>query len=145
MGTKIALQGREELIAALNRLGADVQTGAADTLKGHGRDVAAAIRAKLPEDETVSKPGEAPHTHTGGLAKSIGYALRKAELGKEIVVSVFVRFSTGNGYYGHMLEYGTSKIAARPFFWPTIKALAPNAKERIDSVIKKAVRRFNVK
>ncbi len=145
MSEKITLHGRDELIAALNRLGADVQGGAADALKGHGRDVAAAIRAKLPEDEGTSKPGEVPHSHTGGLKKSIGYALRKAELGKEIIVSVFVRFSTGNGYYGHMLEYGTSKMAARPFFWPTIKALAPSAKERIDAVIKKAVRRFHAK
>jgi len=155
---KVTLQGKDELIAALNRLGVDVQDGAVDARRGHGRDVAAALRDKLPEGGGVSSPGEPPHSqdsrqkrneHTKtplpdvDLKSSMHWALKKAELGKEIIVSVYVRFKGSNAFYGHMLEYGTSKMQARPFFWSTIKQLAPSATERIDAVIKKAVRRFN--
>lgn len=158
--TKIALHGRDELIAALNRLGADVQVGAAEALQGHGKDVAKALRAALPEGGGVSKPGEAPHSQETrakrsetarkavpvvDLKGSVHWAMRKAELGKEIVVSVYVRFKGSNGFYGHMLEYGTSKLAARPFFWLTVLKLAPDATKRIEQVIRKATERFNAR
>jgi len=157
---KITLHGKDELITALNRLGSDVQVGAAEALQGHGKDVAKALRAALPEGGGVSKPGEAPHSQetrvkrrknskkTGpvvDLKGSIHWVLRKAELGKEIVVSVYVRFKGSNGFYGHMLEYGTSKLAARPFFWPTVLKLAPDARKRIEQVIRKATERFNAR
>jgi len=158
--TKITLRGKDELIAALNRLGADVQFGAAEALQGHGKDVAKALRAALPEGGGVSRPGEAPHSQETrakrnekvkkavpvvDLKGSIRWAMRKAELGKEIVVSVYVRFKGSNGFYGHMLEYGTSRVAARPFFWPTVLRLAPDALKRIEQVIHKATERFNAR
>ncbi len=156
MSSKISLKGKTELIAALNRLGADVQVGAAEALQGHGKDVTKALRAALPEGG-VSKPGEAPHSQKTraersergkksgpvvDLKGSIHWVLRKAELGKEIIVSVYVRFKGSNGFYGHMLEYGTSRVAARPFFWPTVLRLTPDAAAKIDAVIKKAVKKF---
>jgi len=156
---QITLKGKDELIAALNQVGADVQQGAVDALKGHGREVASALRNKLP-DGGVSSPGEPPHSQDSrekrnekaksplpdiDLKSSIRWALKKAELGKEIIVSVYVRFKGSNAFYGYMLEYGTSKMAARPFFWPTVKQLAPNATAKIDAVVKQAVRRFNAR
>jgi HK97 gp10 family phage protein len=155
---RITLHGKDELIAALNQVGADVQSGAVDALKAHGRDVASALRNKLPEGGGVSAPGQPPHSQDSrekrnersktqvpdvDLKSSIRWAMKKAELGKEIIVSVYVRFKGSNAFYGYMLEYGTSKVTARPFFWPTIKQLAPNATARIDAAIKQAVRRFN--
>ena len=160
MDEHITLKGKDELIAALNQVGADVQQGAVYALKEHGRDVASALRDRLPEGGGVSSPGQPPHSQDSrekrnekaklplpdiDLKSSIRWALKKAELGKEILVCVYVRFKGSNAFYGYMLEYGTSKMAARPFFWPTVKQLAPNAAAKIDAVIKKAVGRFNAR
>lgn len=42
--------------------------------------------------------------------------------------------------YAHLVEYGTTKAAAQPFFWPTVRLLRTRATNRIKRAIGKAVR-----
>jgi hypothetical protein len=56
-----------------------------------------------------SSPGEFPGVDTGTLKNSIH--VEPAGLGKRNLVD--------GTLYGHFLEFGTSRMAARPFFTPT--------------------------
>ena len=42
--------------------------------------------------------------------------------------------------YAHLIEYGTSKTEAQPFFWPALRLLRKRLQQRIDREGRKAVR-----
>ena len=58
----------------------------------------------------ASLPNEPPHMRTGNLQDRIDMKITF----REIEVGVF------GVPYAHALEYGSSKMLPRPFFWPTI-------------------------
>jgi len=78
----------------------------------------------------ASAPGEAPASDTGRLVNSINsYAVGNGE-----AISVAGR---GTVKYATMLEFGTSKMAARPFMFPALE----KSKAWISARIQDAVRR----
>ena len=79
----------------------------------------------------ASKPGDDPNTDTGNLINNIRVSRVKGNTKKGY--SVYIRAVTP---YAKRLEFGDSKLEARPFMRP---ALAKNAK-KIESLIRNAVR-----
>lgn len=153
---KFELKGKDELIAKLKAFESDVETGASDVVKAQSMNAAKAIKSQIPDGGgEPSKAGEAPHSQKSRLKRSsdgwrfdlkgaaIHWKLAKAELGEKIMAWVYVRFPKGNSYYGHMLEYGTSKMAARPFFWPVINRMKGDAERAMRKVINKAQRNWS--
>ncbi len=61
----------------------------------------------------ASAPGEAPATDTGFLANSIEFFVR----GLTGVIAILAE-------YGACLEFGTSRVAARPYLRPSVRAAA---------------------
>jgi HK97 gp10 family phage protein len=78
-----------------------------------------------------SKPGEPPNNDTGVLAGNI-------ETNKIRLLQVEV---SSNAPYSKDLEFGTSRIAARPFMAPAANAKRPAVKKLVDKAVKRAVRR----
>jgi len=74
----------------------------------------------------ASAPGEAPATDTGGLVNSGFHEL------DERALEVSVGFAK---FYAALLEYGTRKMAKRPFLLPTVESW----RNRIAGVIKAAI------
>lgn len=72
----------------------------------------------------ASAPGEAPAVDTGNLFNSI-----KAEMTGPKVGVVFT-----NVEYAPILEFGSAKMAARPFFAPATDAAWPGFLERMKRV-----------
>jgi HK97 gp10 family phage protein len=83
--------------------------------------------------------------NTGNLAKSLGVVSRRA---KNITMSVKARSGKkqkNDGFYGRFIEFGTRKMAARPFLRPAlesnvsniIKAMADKLNQAIDKFVKK--------
>ena len=62
----------------------------------------------------ASAPGEAPARDTGELIRSMRYNSKRLRDGAEIIVR-------NEAPYATYLEYGTSKMLARPFFRITLK------------------------
>ena len=54
-----------------------------------------------------------------------------------------VAITVGNSdvRYGHLVEYGTSKTKAQPFFWPAARLHNKKAKTAIKSAIRRAVKK----
>lgn len=63
------------------------------------------------KDHVASSPGEAPNNDTGFLAANIE-ATRTGELSSQV---------ESKAEYGAALEYGTSKMAARPYMAPALQ------------------------
>jgi HK97 gp10 family phage protein len=54
--------------------------------------------------------------------------------------AVYVTAGNTDVRYPHLVEYGTSKAAARPFFWPAFRLLRKRIGNRTKRAIGKAVR-----
>ena len=153
------LKGKDELLKRLSELGGDVTAGATGVLKSVGQDTAKAIKDEIPEAPVQgepSKPGAVPyeqdtreHRKDGDsnieLKRSIRWQLMKQSFGNKLTVRVFSHFPgiSKTSFYAYMIEWGTSKMPARPFFWPAIMRMVPKAQDQIKEHIAKAIRRFN--
>jgi HK97 gp10 family phage protein len=78
---------------------------------------------------TVTLPGQLtpPYSMQGGL--------RMANITEAIVTA-----GNADVRYAHLVEYGTSKMEAEPFFWPAYRLLRDRIKNRIRRAAKKAVK-----
>jgi hypothetical protein len=79
-----------------------------------GRQMVEEIRASMPFAPDASAPGEAPHSHTGRLLASVNHYVVLDGERWTLVVEAFTAYA---GY----LEYGTSRVAPRPFLSPVLE------------------------
>jgi HK97 gp10 family phage protein len=54
--------------------------------------------------------------------------------------SVAITVGDARTRYGHILEYGSTRTVAQPFFWPAVRLLRKRATTRIKRAISKAVK-----
>ncbi len=80
-----------------------------------------------------SIPGEAPKTDRGRLVASI--FSKFPSIGKGLIAEVGTNIK-----YGKLLEFGTVKMAARPWLFPAFKKNANAIIKRIENVLSGAVR-----
>jgi HK97 gp10 family phage protein len=91
----------------------------------NGRAVGFIKRSK---PHTASAPGEAPATDTGRLVNSIN-STPAIQDGNELVATITT--AKGGVKYAGWLEFGTSKIAARPFMFPALEKSKAFIQERL--------------
>ena len=82
-------------------------------------------------EHQASAPGEAPATDTGNLVNSID---------SERVKPMLHRVNAHAEYAAH-LEYGTSRMAARPFLQPSFEEERKHFAKSVDRLIAQAKRR----
>lgn len=117
IGIFIDIKGTEEVRKKLKRVDDNVRKVMEKVLIGIVVDIqSVAIKSiqKLSPGKRVgghvtSKPGAPPNTDTGRLVQSIGFNINKATL--TAVVGTGIK-------YGTFLEFGTSKMKARPWLGP---------------------------
>ena len=83
----------------------------------------------------ASAPGEAPASDTGRLVNSINSSLTGSSL---TAVTVAGR---GTVKYAAVLEFGTSRIAPRPFLFPALERTKPFIRRRFDKALDRAIDR----
>lgn len=121
--------GAKELSAALKKLGpevteklrklnitigAKVHRSAVDSIQRGSKTGRTYTRRGI--SHHASAPGEAPATDTGRLASSVKMVV------DETTTNVAVGTSVG---YGKDLEFGTSKMEARPWLFPALESNKP--------------------
>lgn len=77
-----------------------------------------------------SAPGEPPNRDTGVLSGNIE-ALQEGPLRA---------IASSNAFYSQPLEFGTSKMAARPFMRPAAAKVKPKVQKLVAQAISKAIR-----
>ena len=127
---RIPLEQRDGIGRAIGLGLADMQGAIVRTIKrGSRTGVVVTIAGELHQR---SAPGEPPKTESGHLAKNIFFGLDEDKLGGEVGARV---------KYGRLLEFGTSRMAARPWLQPTFDRLKPKISARIAKAINQANRK----
>lgn len=83
----------------------------------------------------ASAPGEAPASDTGRLVNSINGELVRGAL------EAVVRAGGGIVKYARMLEFGTIRVAARPFFQPALEGNRAWIVERMKAAVNRGIQR----
>lgn len=79
---------------------------------------------------TASAPGEYPNTDTGELVRKMGWRSTSA------LTSIFF----ANAQHARPLEWGTSRMAPRPFMRPTFRELEPRIRTKVRAAVRAALR-----
>lgn len=134
----MAMKGRKAHVARLKRLsGPTMERPVGRALFAAGE--AAQVEAQLSitrgsvsgKNHVPSRPGEPPNQDTGVLGNNIE-TVQKAPLLVEV---------SSNAPYSAALEFGTSKMAARPFMQPAADKIRPEATDLVVAAVKRAVGR----
>nr|WP_321457430.1 HK97-gp10 family putative phage morphogenesis protein [uncultured Cohaesibacter sp.] len=128
--------GLSNLMKAMDRVKDAPRNSIMQALAKSGDELADAQRALAPEDSgdlkdsiAVTLPGEStpPYSQPGG-ARIAGE--------NEVIVTA----GNSDVRYAHLVEFGTSKTEAQPFFWPAFRLLRRRQQRRIDRAGKKAIK-----
>lgn len=114
---------REAVVPAVVK-GADELADGMRSLAETSRDTGALI-----DSITVTRPGQQtpPYSQPGG-----SYQVKETEA----VVTV----GNSDVRYPHLVEYGTKKAPALPFFWPSVRTRGKRARDRIKRAVRKAIK-----
>lgn len=139
------LQNKEAVMASLRSIEGDVQAEVVAQLKDGGLEVRNALRDSLVEaqgPDLHSTPGGVPFSQTGELKSKTHAKVEPLMVGEPVTLKIYV---TAKGFWGRMLEFGTSKMAARPWFFSGIIRRFPFLRECVEAARDKVVERRNKK
>ncbi|MBZ9674550.1 hypothetical protein [Mesorhizobium sp. ES1-1] len=140
----VTVRGSDKLIKQLNQIPLQARAGIGNALAGsvvlldayakqkiQGGGRAGRVYTRRTVSHQASAPGEFPKTDTGQLVSSLFFRVAADKL------SAFFGTTLAHGRY---LEYGTSRMAARPWLRPTLKANASAITERVRNAVNEALR-----
>lgn len=149
----IKLENKEAVIASLNALNMEIQAGVIKGMKASGKEIVKEVKNSFPVAQTianmsrydrtetiVSIPGNTPMVQTGELRDSVYSKIMPLMLNEPITLKIS---HAKHAFYGHMLEFGTSKMAARPWFYNGVAKAAPFLKESLSKMLSEVVARRN--
>ena len=143
MTVTIRLEGSDQLQRQLRRLSDDLREEAGRTVLATAIEMRADIvtsiqrgpasgrtykKSNPTRTHTASAPGQPPMSDTGRLANSITFD-RVGDLTATV---------GSNLNYAPWLEYGTSRMAARPFFRPAVERMRPIYIGKLEDIIRRA-------
>jgi HK97 gp10 family phage protein len=143
MQIKTQIIGDKEVIARLKKASADVKNNLANAITKGAFEVERTAKQSMTgtgRPHIASRPGQPPAVDTGKLRASITTVPAKVEPTGISTSLVGVRGGSepDKKNYGHYLEFGTSRIAKRPFLNPALD----KQKSLIGKLIETAVRRI---
>jgi len=139
----LTLLNRDAVIKELGNLETDVQTNVVAGMKEQTRPIAADLRSKLQiaaDSNIHSSAGEAPMIQSGLEKDSIRGKVLPLMHGVPVTLRIYVGMKA---FYAGMLEFGTSKIAPRPWFYPTMMAKFPQITGMVKAQVEKRIARSN--
>jgi HK97 gp10 family phage protein len=125
-------RAEQELMAALTSIGFRIQEEAITSITQDPKTGRTYKRRSV--THTASAPGEAPASDTGRLVGSFAVKPNRAKK------SVTIKAGGGNVKYAHALEFGTNKMAERPFMRPAVKKAKAFAQKRIEDAANRAIK-----
>lgn len=134
----MAMTGRKAHVARLKRISGPTmerQIGRALFAAGEAIQVEAQLSitrgAVSGKGHVPSRPGEAPNQDTGVLGNNIETVQKEL-----LLVEV-----SSNAPYSAALEFGTSKMGARPFMQPASDKMRPEVEKLVTAAVKRVVGR----
>lgn len=129
---KVAVEQSAGMRRAIALSALDVATDARRSIQRGGRSGAPYVRYQPRREGVASAPGEPPKTDTGRLVSSIFAEVLPSGLEAEVGTTI---------KYGKFLEFGTSKMGARPWLHPAFERQKPRIRKRLEQEFQKANQR----
>lgn len=123
MGAELRVTGLKETVRKLQKLGADAQD-LKDAMNRIGTKVVAKSRTYVPVGTT------------GNLSASLRAGAAKT--------NVTIRSGGAKAKYARFVEFGTPKMAARPFMRLAAAEAAPDAKRELDAELRTILKRIEL-
>lgn len=134
MAGKFTMRGGDKLKKALRALPKEMQAGVKARVKAEATALAEQVKARAPVDTGALKGAIKVRTSQGGLRARVGVfemkdtriagaaagLIAKHGLGKSRALRVASALG-GGPIYARWVEFGTTKMAARPYLFPTFK------------------------
>ena len=133
----MASNGLKETLAAMERVKQAAKEAAMEQLIKCAEQTAAAMRQLAPEDEgdlkesiTVTLPGQStpPYSQPGG---------NRVAAENEVIITA----GSEDVRYPHMIEHGTSKMDAQPYFWPAYRLFRDKIKRQTAAAFGRTAKR----
>jgi HK97 gp10 family phage protein len=136
MDAKFRMEGLEELGKVLDMLPERIQTRVAGSAVRAGANVSCSIvQQAAPQDAKL--PRSKASQKYGSLSANIEVqALKPKHKGER-----GYKVTTGDAFWGHFLEFGTIKMAARPWFRPAFTSSISVAFDKIRDILLKGLDR----
>lgn len=99
----------------------DVRNTAVQSIQAHGSSGVTYTKYNPKRTHTASAPGSSPNSDTGYLANNIHFVIDSDGLGASV---------ESRAEYSEYLEFGTSKMRARPFMQPALEENRPKIRAR---------------
>jgi HK97 gp10 family phage protein len=133
---------------AFSRLRATVPAMEKELVKAvekNASELTVAIKSRVPVDTGALRDAVGYSMLTGGgarnrIAASVGVSGAEVKRGKGGKSGFGAFGNQGNRFYAWFVEFGTVKMAPRPFFFPTYRFLKRRMKGRMTRAINKAVK-----
>lgn len=148
MEFSVKIEGLDKLAASSRRVQQAVEKEIAIGLFASGKKVEGDAKRSILEghksgrvykrrtvSHRASAPGEAPASDTGRLANSINTVMEQGAF------AALVKAGGGIVRYARMLEFGTVKMAARPFFFPALEKNKAWIMERMKEAMRRGLAR----
>lgn len=133
-----SMTGTQKLFNAINKIPPSVQDAVSGALEVNGKELVSEIRKNVPVDEADLR-NSVKYKMGGfrlqGLDKGFASKMHNQKLTLGVKAG-----DRKNAPYARFVEFGTVKMAARPYFWPTYRALRKRLKARVSRAVGKAVK-----
>ncbi|OCP17023.1 MULTISPECIES: HK97-gp10 family putative phage morphogenesis protein [unclassified Ensifer] len=136
----MANDGLDNLMSAFDRVKAAPRKSINKALMSSAEELAAMQRHLAPDDPATSAPDLKTSIAVTGPGKATPPYSQPG--GSRVAGENEVIVTAGNTdvRYAHLVEYGTSKTDAQPFFWLAVRLLGERLQQRIDRAGRRAVR-----
>lgn len=131
MSSSMEFQGIDSLISKIDSMGKAGLKVERTALKKAGDSILEEARDILESDG---------HVRTGKLKKGLKVSGLKRKGNKKYINVGIQKGDNSNIFYGKFLEWGTSKMSAKPFLGPAYENKRDEAKEIIINEIKRGLR-----
>jgi HK97 gp10 family phage protein len=135
MEVSARVERREKFRAAIRALPEEIKEELRKVLGESAEEIAAMARRLVPVEE-------------GDLRASIGWTFGRPPKGSLTLaqadvsdISVSVYAGNNRAFYARWVEFGTVKMRARPFFFPSYRALKRRVRGRVTRATTKAARK----
>lgn len=134
MAAKFAIRGGDKLMKAIRALPKEVQVGVKARIRAEADALAGAVQARVPVDTGALKAAIKVRMSQGGLKARVGiFQMKDARLASASARLMAKRgFKKGRAIrtasalggsplYARWVEFGTRKMSARPYLFPTFR------------------------
>lgn len=132
----MAVSGIEDMKSRIKRIPAMVQRYGQDAMEKGAQEIVDMMKRLAPVDD-------------GDLRDSIGWTwgdapkgavamLKSAPIAGNLRITIYA--GNSKAYYARWVEFGTQKMAAHPYFFPSYRALRTRTKRRLATAVRKGLK-----